>query len=226
MEAYWSILQQCSLFQGISVENLGMMLDCLNAQRIEKSKNEAVFLEGDPADCVGIVLTGALQIVKNDFYGNRSIVDHIGPAQLFGESFACSDIQTMPVSCIATQASKILLLDCGRITRTCCNACAFHSQMILNLLRVIAAKNLAFNQKIEIMSRRTTREKLMTYLLDQAKRNQSASFANPYDRQGLADFLGVDRSALSAEIGKLRKEGILESNRSRFSLRPAAWPKV
>ncbi len=225
MDEYFSILLACPLFEGIHAEDLGAMLGCLNAQRIERGKGEAVFLEGDPANRMGIVLSGALQIVKNDFYGNRSIVDTVGPSQLFGESFACAGLQPMPVSCVATQPSVLLLLDCGRVTQTCCNACAFHSRVILNLLRVVADKNLALNQRIEILSRRTIREKLMAYLMDQAKQSRSASFTIPYDRQGLADFLGVERSALSAEIGRLRSEGILKSDRSRFMLCTNAWPR-
>ena len=150
-------------------------------------------------------------------------MDRIAPAQIFGESFAFSGVEAMPVRCVAIEPSEILLLECSRIVHTCCSACAIHSQMILNLLRVVAAKNLAFNQKIAILSRRTTREKLMTYLLDQAKRCGSASFTIPFDRQGLADYLGVERSALSAEIGRLRADGVLESDRSRFVLHPEAW---
>ena len=223
MKNEMEVLSRCPLFQEIDARNLQDMLACLNAKRVTKAKNQAVFREGDPANCVGVVISGALQIEKIDFYGNRSIVDRIAPSQIFGESFAFSNVETMPVNCIAVEDSEILLLECRRITETCCNACAFHSRMILNLLRVVAEKNLLFNQKIAILTRRTTREKLMTYLLDQAKRCGSASFTIPYDRQGLADFLGVERSALSAEISRLRAEGILESNRSRFVLQEKAW---
>ena len=217
------ILRSSPPFQGIEAQNLGEMLACLNAKRIKTAKNAVIFQEGDPADCVGVVLSGALQIEKFDFYGNRRIVDRIAPAQIFGESFAFSGVKAMPVRCVAIEPSEILLLECSRIVHTCCNACAFHSQMILNLLRLIAEKNITLNQKIALLFRRTTREKLMTYLLDQAKRCGSASFTIPFDRQGLADYLGVERSALSAEIGRLRANGVLESDRSRFILHPDAW---
>ena len=223
MQSNLEILRSCPLFQGIEMQNLGEMLACLNAKRVIQPKNALIFQEGDPANCVGVVLSGALQIEKIDFYGNRSIVDRIAPPQIFGESFAFSGVEAMPVRCVAIEESEILLLECSRIVHTCCNACAFHSQMILNLMRVIAAKNLAFNQKIAILSRRTTREKLMTYLLEQAKRSGSASFTIPFDRQGLADYLSVERSALSAEISRLRADGVLESDRSRFILHPEKW---
>ena len=109
-------------------------------------------------------------------------------------------------------------MDCRRITTTCSSACSFHSRIIFNLLGLVAANNLVFDQKIQITSQRTTREKLMAYLVNQAKLNGSSSFTIPYDRQSLADYLEVDRSGLSSEISKLRKEGILESEKNRFTL--------
>lgn len=218
MKKYLHILNACTLFEGIDIQDFEPVLGCLGAKKISRDKNQIVFCEGDPAHHVGIVLSGAAQIIKEDYYGNRSIVASIAPSQLFGESFACAGIEHMPVSVIASEKSEFLLIDCRRITKICSNACGFHSRMILNLLHVVAAKNLMFNRKMEILSKRTTREKLMTYLLDQAKHHSNNTFEIPFDRQELADYLGVERSALSAEIGKLRKDGILESNRSTFTL--------
>ena len=109
-------------------------------------------------------------------------------------------------------------MDCRRLTTSCTNACVFHSRMVHNLLRMVATKNLVFDQKIQITSQRTTREKLMAYLLNQAKLQGSSSFTIPYNRQELADYLEVDRSGLSAEISKLRKERVLESEKNRFVL--------
>lgn len=218
MKEYLAVLARCPLFQGIEQAEYAAMLSCLGARKVECGKNEPVFLEGDPANQVGVVLGGAVQIVRDDFYGNRSVVASIQPAQIFGETFACAEIDRLPVSVIATEKSEIMLIDCRRITMTCSNACEFHSRMILNLLRVVAEKNLVFNQKIEIMAKKTTRDKLMAYLLEQAKRNGSREFDIPFDRQSLADYLGVERSALSAEISRMRAEGILQSNRSHFRL--------
>ncbi|MBQ8507267.1 MAG: Crp/Fnr family transcriptional regulator [Clostridia bacterium] len=218
MKKYLSVLKQCPLFAGIEAENIPAMLGCIGGRVYEYGKNETIFMEGDPATQVGVVLSGAVQIIREDFYGKRSIMGSVHPGQLFGESFACAEIERMPVSVIATEKSEIMRIDCRRITMSCSNACAFHSRMILNLLGVVAAKNLMLNQKIEIMSQRSTKEKLMTYLLDQAKRHKSSEFTIPFDRQSLADYLGVERSALSAEISKLRGEGILETNRSYFKL--------
>ena len=139
---------------------------------------------------MGMVLSGAVRLVREDYYGNRSIVAHIGPAELFGETYACAGISAVPISIVADENSVVLLMDCRRITTTCSSACAFHNRIIFNLLKLVAVKNLVFDQKIQI----------------------------PYDRQELADYLEVERSGLSAEISKLRREGILECEKNHFKL--------
>lgn len=212
------ILEDCALFARIAPEDRRAMLGCLGARTVTVAKNQFVFREGDPANFVGIVLTGCVQMVRDDYYGNRSILARIEPMGMFGESFACADVVSLPIGIAAVEDSTVLLIDSRRITVTCANACGFHNQMIFNLLKMVANKNLVLNQKIEITSKRTTREKLMAYLLLQAKLHNSETFTIPYDRQALADYLEVDRSAMSAEIGKLRKEGVLDCNRSTFRL--------
>ena len=124
----------------------------------------------------------------------------------------------MSVDVTAVGETEVLMLNAERLAHTCSNACEFHSRLILNLLRVMASKNLTMNRKLQITSRRTTREKLLAYLEMQAKQAGNPSFTVPFDRQGLADFLEVDRSGLSAEIGKLRREGVLTSSKNRFTL--------
>lgn len=219
MKEYFDILRKCALFEKVEDENLIAILGCLRAKVTQYKKNETIIAEGTPAKQIGIVLTGEVQIVRNDYYGNRSIVTNVEPAQIFGESFACAGVEEMPVDVVATTDTDVMLIDCQRITNSCCNACSFHSQIIFNLMKVVAIKNLIFHQKSEITSKRTTREKLMTYLLSQAKKNNSKSFYIPYDRQALADYLEVDRSGLSAEISKMRREGIIENKKDYFKLK-------
>lgn len=218
MDQFFPVLESCPLFHGIDSNDLTIMLPCLGARVSSYQKNEMIFREGDPPKDMGIVLSGAAQIVREDFYGNRSIVARIGPAELFGESFACAGVPTLPVSVTAAEDCSVFLIDCRRITASCNNACSFHNRMIYNLLQVVATKNLMFNQKIEITSHRTTREKLMAYLLLQAKQQNKTSFTIPYDRQALADYLCVDRSAMSVEISKLRKDGIIACEKNHFEL--------
>lgn len=218
MKKYFEILKKCPLFCEIEEKNLLAMLECLNAKTLKYSKNQTIFSEGEPAKDVGIVLTGSVQIVTSDYYGNRTIISNIEPSGLFGESFACADVKSIPVNVVASEETEIMLIDCKRITSTCCNACELHNRIIFNLLKVMAMKNIYFNQKAEITSKRTTREKLLAYLMNQAKLNDSSSFTIPFDRQELADFLQVDRSGLSTEISKLRAEGVIECKKSNFKL--------
>ena len=218
MKDFFDILRECPLFDRIGDESLKEMLGCLNAKECSYKKGDAVFAEGDKAKCLGIVLEGNVQLVRVDYYGNRSILANIEPPQLFGEAFACAGLKSLPVDAVAATDTRILLLDAQRIARPCGNACPCHGQTILNLLHIVAKKNLVLHQKIEITSKRSTREKLMTYLLLQAKNAKSHTFTVPYDRQELADYLEVDRSGLSAEISKLRNEKVLECRRSTFTL--------
>ena len=218
MDNFFPILKKCSLFEHISNEKLAALLTCLGATVKQYGKKETIMEEGIPARYIGIVLSGGVQLVQLDYYGNRTIVSTAGPSELFAESFACAEVSSIPLSVIAAEPSEVMLLDCHRIVHSCSNACDFHQQMIYNLLKNVAAKNIQFHQKIEITSRRSTREKLMTYLTLQAKKAGAESFDIPFDRQELADYLEVERSGLSAEISKLRNEGVLLCHRNHFEL--------
>ena len=218
MKDFYEILSCCPLFKGIGMEDLSGMLGCIGGHRVSVKKGETLFSEGDPATYVGMVLSGAVQMIREDYYGNRSIVAYIRPAELFCETYACAGIEELPISIIADEDSQVLLMDCRRITTTCCNACQFHNQIIFNLLQLVATKTIVFDQKMQVTSKRTTRDKLLTYLANEAKRQNTRSFSIPYDRQELADYLEVDRSGLSVEIGKLRREGVLESEKNHFVL--------
>ena len=218
MKKYLEILRQCSLFENMTEQDFFSILSCLDAKQASYIKEQTIFAEGDYSHYFGIVLSGTVQMMQIDYYGNKSIVAKLEPSQVFGETFAYAETKTMPVDIIACEPTEVLLIDARKITRSCPNACSFHNQIIFNLLKIIANKNLIFQQKIEITSKRSTREKLMTYLLLQAKLQKSNQFYIPYDRQELSDYLEVDRSGLSAEIGKLRKEGILDCKKNYFSL--------
>lgn len=218
MKKYLEILGKCPLFYGIEDENLIRMLGCLGAKVESFDKKYTIFAEGKAAKYIGIVLSGSAQIIQIDYHGNRSILSEITAGELFGEAFACAETESVPVTVIANEPCEVMLIDCSHILHTCSNNCGFHQQLIFNLMKDLAAKTLIYHQKIEIISQRTTREKLMAYLMFQAKRAGSNSFNIPFDRQELADYLEVDRSGLSAEISKLRAENILKSRKKRFEL--------
>lgn len=218
MKKYFEILKKCPLFNNIDDENLLSLLTCLGAKVESFDKKYTVFAEGTPARNIGIVLSGSVQLIQIDYYGNRSILLNAEAGEAFGEAFACAEIHSLPISAVANEPCKIMLIDSHRIIHSCSNACGFHRQIIFNLMKNLADKNIAFHQKLQITSKRSTREKLMEYLTVMSKKKGSTDFEIPFDRQELADYLEVDRSGLSAEISKLRSEGVLASKKSRFRL--------
>lgn len=218
MEEYYALLSGSDLFYGLTSEELGSMLHCLGAKIVDIQKGDPVFLEGDPAGFVGIVLEGGIQVVQEDYFGSRSVMHHSDPGDVFAEAFSFTNLDTMPVSGYAVKNSRCMILSCRRMMTVCSNACTFHNRLVKNLLTLVSRKNLMLNEKIRFMSQRTTREKLLAYLSDQAKKTGSAEFTIPYDRQALADYLSVERSAMSAEISMLKNDGILEVKGSHFKL--------
>ena len=218
MKNYFGILRKCSLFADIEDQHLIAMLSCLGAKRESFDKKYTIFAEGNPAKYIGILLSGSAQIIRHDYYGNRSIVAGVLPGELFGESFACADIKTLPVSIVANEPCEVLLIDGSHVLHTCSNGCEFHRRMIYNLMRDLAAKNIMFHQKLDITGKRSTREKLLAYLAYVERQSGKNEFEIPFDRQELADYLEVDRSGLSAEIGKLRREGVIDCRKNHFVL--------
>lgn len=218
LQEYFPILLENPLFEGISKGQLPLVLQKLESYTKRYVKESFVKKIGDTADFIAIVLSGEVYLCQNDYYGNRTIIASLSTGSLFGEAFVCSGIPTLPIDIWAASDCHILFLKSPLMPHTCNGDCGFHHQLIINLLGIVARKNLYLNQKLSYASKRTTREKLLAYLSDQAQKNHSNQFVIPFNRQGLADFLGVERSAMSAELGKLVKEGILETKKNRFRL--------
>lgn len=218
MKKYYDTLISSPLFSHIPENKLDELLKSIKAKVKVFSKAEAIFLEGSPAIYIGIVLSGTVLIVRTDYYGNRSIVSSAEPGELFGEALAFSQIKELPVSVVADSRAEVLMINCDSLINAKEADCEVKNQIIRNLLKVVAVKNLTLNRKIEIISKRTTREKLLSFLMYYAKKCGKNEFDIPYDRQQLADYLEVERSAMSAEIGKMRKEGIIESKKKHFVL--------
>ncbi|MBO5416729.1 MAG: Crp/Fnr family transcriptional regulator [Clostridia bacterium] len=218
MKKYLGILKKCPLFDDIEEENLIRMLGCLGAKVELFDKKYTIFAEGAPAKYIGIVLSGSAQIIQVDYYGNRSILSEVEQAEVFAEAFACAGVEALPVTVVADEPCEIMLINCSHILNTCSNNCGFHQKLIFNLMQDLAKKTIMFHQRIEITSKRTTREKLLTYLSLRAKKVGSDSFDIPFDRQELADYLEVERSGLSAEISRLRAEGVIACRKNHFEL--------
>ena len=198
------------LFRNISPADLASLLDCLDARERAYEKGAWLLRRGERTDRLGLVLSGTVHILREDFWGNRSIVGLAGPGEIFAESYALAG-EPLEVSVLAASDARVLFLrvetaltGCGQLTR--------------NLTALLAEKNLTLTRKMRHMARRTTREKLLSYLSAQALRSGGPEFDIPMDRQQLADYLAVDRSAMSAALGKLRDEGVLEFRKNHFRL--------
>lgn len=212
------ILMECSLFEGIAEQDLQSILSCLQAKIEEYEKNEHIYIMGQSITQVGIVVSGSARIEKLDCWGNRSILTKITAGEMFGEALSCASVSRSPINVAASEKTKVLFIDYYKIISTCSSACAFYTALIENMLKILAEKNIMLTNKIEHLTRRSTREKLLSYLSSTALKAGGKSFEIPLNRQELADYLAVDRSAMSHELGKMQAEGILEFNKSHFVL--------
>ncbi len=218
MEKNFQQLHKCPLFAGIDEKDLFTLLSCLSATEKHYHKNEYIFMPGDRADKMGIVLEGKVHVVQEDFWGNRTILTSVSSGGLFGEAFASAEIAQLPLGVIAVEEVKSLLINYRKIIDTCPSVCSFHSEVIRNMLRILAQKNLILTQKIDHISKKTIAEKLQSYLSFQAHLQGSSEFDIPFSRQELAEYLNVDRSALSRELSRMQQQGLLNYHKSHFQL--------
>ncbi len=218
MKKYLPVLKRTKLFAGVGEEELPAMLNCLGAVVRSYRKGEYVFRTGEFLNSITVLVEGRLLIQNDDYWGNRSIVNVIEPGELFGEAYAAPDSGALRNDVLAAEDSTAVFFDIQRVLTVCPTACRFHTLTVQNLFYAISEKNRKLVSKLDITSRRTTRGKLLSYLSEEAKRQNSATFEIPFNRQQLADFLSVDRSAMSNELGKLRDDGLLSFERSRFTL--------
>lgn len=212
---FYSVMNN-PLFRGIGYSDFEKMSSCICARTQRYEKEDIILLAGDGVNFVGIIMSGGVKVIREDMEGNASILTRLGPPELFGEVFACAGIVRSPVTVQASEKSEILFLDFSRVITTCSATCGFHSRLIENMLRIIAEKNLMLNQKIDILSKRTTREKLIRFFEIQG--GASKKFSVPYNREEMARYLCVDRSALSNELGKMRDEGIINFHKNEFEI--------
>jgi CRP-like cAMP-binding protein len=218
MKNIFPALRTSPLFTGIGGGDFGLMMTCLGAYAKHCEKGETVYFEGDTVTDIGLLTKGRLHLVKDDIWGNRAIVTEIAPPEMFAESVVCSGIGRIPVSVVAKEDCEILFIDYRKIFTVCSTACAFHSKLIRNMIGVLARKNILMSAKIEHITKRTIKEKLLSYLMDQARQKGNKAFDISFNRQELADYLSVERSALSAEMSKLKADGIIDYRKNHFEL--------
>ena len=218
MKKYIPILKRTKLFSGVGEEDIASLLSCLGARKKEYKKGEYILREGEHISDVFILVEGKIHIQKDDYWGNRSILSVISVGEMFGEGYAAPESGALLNDVVAVEDSSVIFFDVKRILTTCSSACRFHNMIVQNMFFAISDKNRKLVQKLGHMSGRTTRAKLISYLSEEAKRQGSSAFTVPFNRQQLADYLCVDRSAMSNELCKMRDEGMIKFVKNRFEL--------
>ena len=217
-EEIHSNLEKNKAFSGVGEDDIASLLSCLGARKKEYKKGEYILREGEHISDIFILVEGKIHIQKDDYWGNRSILSVISVGEMFGEGYAAPESGALLNDVVAVEDSSVIFFDVKRILTTCSSACRFHNMIVQNMFFAISDKNRKLVQKLGHMSGRTTRAKLISYLSEEAKRQVSSTFTVPFNRQQLADYLCVDRSAMSNELCKMRDEGMIKFEKSRFEL--------
>jgi len=211
-------LQDSTLFANIAEKDCQKLCTCLGAREIFFERDEFVFHAREDVRSVYYILSGSMHIIDEDFWGNRSIIETLRINTLFGEAYVFSSIENYLVSVVAAEDSSILEINPTKLFKTCSNGCSYHTLLVENVLHIVSEKIVRLTEKLGHVMQRTIREKLLSYLSVCALREKSSSFYIPYTRQQLADYLCVDRSALSHELSKLQKQGMLRYDKNHFTL--------
>ena len=219
MKEYMPVLRKTRLFAGLGEEEISTILTCLGAGLRSYGKGEYVLRQGEHIKELLVLVKGCLHIRNDDHWGNRSILAQLGEGDIFGAAFAAPESAPLLNDVVAVEDSSVLSIDIKRVITTCTNACRFHTQVVQNLFYAISERNRNLVRKLEHVTRRTTREKLISYLSEESKKQNSEYITIPFNRQQLADYLSVDRSAMSNELCKMRDEGLLEFEKNRFRLK-------
>lgn len=211
-------LSKTLLFRGISPQEIETMMGCLRGVTKKYARGSIIYHAGDTLNSMGMVLTGSVSIENDDIWGNKSILDKVGPGQVFAETYACLPGEPLMVNIGASEPTEILFMNTDCMFTVCSHACGFHNKLIRNMLTISAQKSLNLSRRILHTSSKTIRGRLLSYLSFQATQHGSREFEIPFNRQQLADYLSVDRSAMSNELSKMQKEGMIKSDRNHFTI--------
>lgn len=212
------LLAGTRLFQGIREHEIEAMLTCLSTEERTYGKDAYIYRAGDVTGRLGVVMEGAVNIIKDDVWGNRKIIENIGGGQIFGETYACLKGEPLMVDVQASERSRILFMDVNRILTTCSSSCDFHNRLIRSLMYVLAGKNLMLTKKMDIITPKSLRERVMVYLSQESVKQGCRTVTVPFNRQQMADYLSVDRSALSAELSRMQRDGVISYEKNRFTI--------
>lgn len=212
-------IKNSRLFENIQETELTAMLNCLGAVTRTFQKSEFIFIEGSEIKQIGVVIEGTVHMVKEDVWGEKSILAAMTAGEVFGESFVCGEYSSSSVSFQAATNCKILCLSFHRVLCSCSKSCVYHHKLIENMVTLIARKNVKLMDKMEILSKKTIRERMLTWLSQQAQLHGNKMFLSPLGRLELAEYLCVDRSALTRELSHMKADGLLDYSKNRFVLK-------
>ncbi len=218
MKKYIKQLLDYPLFFGVKEKDMEPMLTCLGGQVKKYKKGEYIFFEEDDIRYIGIIISGSVDMLKEDIWGNKTMLVRMKKEELFGETFSCGADQSSVVSFCASHNAEVLFLPFDRVMHSCSMTCVFHHRLIENMVAIIARKNKQLMEKTEVISKKTLREKIMVYLSQQAQQKGTKYFEIPLGRVELADFLCTDRSALTRELNTMRDEGIIDFDKNMFQI--------
>ena len=218
MEQYLPVLKKTRLFTGVGEDEIGAMLGCLGAAAQQYAKGEYVLRQGETLSRLMVLVRGRLHIQKDDYWGNRSIVSVVLPGEMFGEAYLAPGSGPLMNDAVAVEESAVLSFDVSRLLTVCPSACRFHSLTVRNLFFALSEKNRHLVGRLGIATQRSTRDKLIAFLSEQARLQGCSAFDIPFNRQQMADYLSVDRSAMSGELCRMRDEGMLRFERNHFEL--------
>ena len=212
------VLAKTDLFRGMTEMDIGNILSCLGSRKHLYEKGQYIFMEGDKNHKVGILLSGKVQLIKETKNGDLILINQLEKGGIFGLSYVCAQVEKLPLSVVATEYSEILFIELNQLVQICHNACQFHTDMIKNALWILAQSNLLLDKKMYYISHKTIKERILSYLQDQEFKFDSSEFNIPFNREQLSDFLCVDRSALSRELGNMKKENLIDYKKNWFKL--------
>ncbi|MDO4617271.1 MAG: Crp/Fnr family transcriptional regulator [Lachnospiraceae bacterium] len=218
MQEFLPVMKQSPFFSGLEDKEILSILGCIGGTVKHREKGSFLLQAGDTTESMGLVLTGSVLVIQEDLWGHRNILSKCTAGDFFGEPYAATPDAVLNISIYADSDCDVLWLHVRQLLTTCQSVCGQHQTLIRNLINVLSRRLLTFNDKITHISKRSTRDKLLSYLSSESIRQNSLSFDIPYDRQQLADYLSVERAAMSSELSKLQKEGLLKTNRKHFEL--------
>ncbi|NLW77790.1 MAG: Crp/Fnr family transcriptional regulator [Ruminococcaceae bacterium] len=214
----YDALLEIPLFKGLGRADVPALLSCVGARPASYARGDFLLMEGDAANAIGVVLHGCVQVLKEDVFGNRAIINELEAGAVFGESFVCGGSYMLSVSVQAVEDSTVLFMDFDRVMNSCTRACEFHGLLVRNMVRLIARKNVNLMEKLEVVTKRTLRERVLAYLSQLSQAQGGGWVTSPLGRVDLADYLGVDRSALTRELNKMREDELIVFEKNRYRL--------